>query len=95
VQSFAAVLGFDLKSFHILHYTENLAEITKSEILANPANGEDSILGRSLKDVIPNSTVTHEIRNALGLPTIKLRRERLGALRFPPTATNSSSLVFP
>ena len=92
VQSFAAVLGFDLKSFHILHYTENLAEITKSEILANPANGEDSILGRSLKDVIPNSTSTHEIRNALGLPTIKLRRERLGRFTLSPDSDQQFEL---
>lgn len=77
VQSFAAVLGVSRKSNLITHVSDNFSELT--------GLGELEI-GQEFYSSFENRELVHEIRGALGLPTIESQRERLGQFTFSKLA---------
>ena len=72
-QSFAAILVFDSHSFEILAHTANLQSFIGVE-----GNEKGTYLGSDLRHLFTDRHLIHAIRGALGLPTIRVQRERLG-----------------
>ena len=71
IQSFGSLLAFELSSGEILHQSENLSQTWF---------GSDSVfLGNNFEEVISNRKIVHAIRGALGLPTIRHQRDRVGS----------------
>lgn len=70
IQTFAALLAYDIETLEIHYVSENLAEIFPCSV--------SELLGKSFLDVSENRDLIHEIRNATGLPTIETQRERVG-----------------
>ncbi len=73
IQTFGHVLAFRLKDFVIVGATEEFPQA--GEVREDP-------LGKPLGDVLVSRELLHAIRNALGLPTIRFQRERLGIYEF-------------
>lgn len=70
LQTFSAILGFDLQTYEVAHMSENaaaFAAVPRSKILGNP-----------IEKVIGNRNAMHAIRGALGLPSISQQRELVG-----------------
>lgn len=71
VQSFGFLFGFSDRDFTIEFCSTNASNHT----------GRDRHLGDSLVDCLANPDLIHDIRGAMGLPTIDHFRERLGSHR--------------
>ncbi|MEO1525117.1 MAG: HWE histidine kinase domain-containing protein [Planctomycetota bacterium] len=70
IQPFGALLGFDLNSGEIQYQSENVSAMLGEE--------EANCLGQNYEGILDDRTIVHAIRGALGLPTIRSQRERLG-----------------
>ena len=74
IQSFGALIGLDRKDFVVTHVSENWDEVWEG----NPSADGPKLLGRRFEDVFSDRDLRHDLRGALGLPTIDDQRERLG-----------------
>ena len=70
IQSFAAVVAFEIISGEVKYLSDNLA--TMFPDLPSPQ------LGMSLETLFVDRPIIHAIRGSLGLPTIKTTRDRIG-----------------
>ena len=68
VQSFGGVIGLGVGDEVVHSVSENLGDITD----------RSDWLGQNLSDCIGNRDLYHDIRGAMGLPTVATQRERLG-----------------
>ncbi|MFK7821300.1 MAG: GAF domain-containing protein, partial [Planctomycetaceae bacterium] len=82
IQSFGALLGFDLESGTVLHHSDNLGP----EYL----NDATSILGQPYEQIFNSNEIPHAIRGALGLPTIQTQRDRIGLFHLNDRPTDIS-----
>ena len=69
VQAFGGLVGFDAADGTVRHLSENAERI---------AGWGQDWLGRNFLDEHDDRELIHEIRGAIGLPTIRTQRERLG-----------------
>lgn len=88
VQSFAGLIVFDPQSFEIIAHTTNIAEFVGSAVRTVDAptrsksgaeEGTSHLFGQRLGDLLDDRQLLHNLRGALGLPTIRTQRERLGS----------------
>lgn len=70
IQSFGAMVGFNLESGLIQYESENCA--------AAYFGRNSSLLGTEYGELFESSQITHSIRGALNLPTIRSQRDRIG-----------------
>ncbi|TNE51888.1 MAG: hybrid sensor histidine kinase/response regulator [Deltaproteobacteria bacterium] len=68
IQSFGALIGFDIESNQIHYLSNNIVEIV----------GASVSLGQTLSDAFPDREFMHAIRGALSIPSIAEQRESLG-----------------
>ena len=71
VQTFGAIIACDMDTMRTVGYSENLTEIVPG--INTPK------LGAELGEVIKERDLIHSIRGALGLPTVSIQRDRIGA----------------
>ena len=72
VQPFAALVAFEAESFRVTQFTRTAIPFT------NVTNLDTSLVGHDIGDLFAGRELIHSIRGALGLPTIRRQRERLG-----------------
>ena len=71
VQTFGGMIACDMKTMQVLGYSDNLADVVPGLLPLK--------LGSELGEVIAERDLIHSIRGSLGLPTVSIQRERIGA----------------
>lgn len=80
IQSFGAMIGFDLETGLIRYESENCASAYFGR--------ESSLLGIKYSELFESSQVTHSVRGALNLPTIRSQRDRIGCFTLQDKLTD-------
>ena len=87
IQPFGALLGFDLETGIVRYQSENFGPL----FFDSDANH----IGKSYEEVITNREIVHAIRGALGLPTIRSQRDRVGVFELISRETDVSVYATP
>ena len=73
IQPFGAMMGFNLQSGQVHYQSENLGSLLEINESTSLGLGYEDVLAR-----LGDRKLVHEIRGALGLPTIRTQRDRVG-----------------
>lgn len=85
IQSFGAMLAFNINHGHITHYSDNLRSLVFRD--------REVKLGQQYDDFLTERKIIHAVRGAVGLPTIRSQRDRTGNFQAKGLSIDLSTYV--